>query len=405
MPTDGVGWSRSDLRGGLRALRLAAQDRSPVDGLTHLYYRYPARFSPAFTSAAILAFSDPGDVVLDPYMGGGTAIVEALANGRRAVGCDVNELAVFVVRAKTMRPQQSDRAAVSAWAREVVPALSYRDPLSRLDAQVCPSCTRNLNLPRARPIKKLIAAALGSIDELPTPKARHLTRCALLKVGQWALDSRKRSTPLAEFRTRITLSVIEMLRGLDDFQQRLTAHEILGRRLWLINDSAANLAARSPFKDKSQLADLVVTSPPYPGIHMLYHRWQVNGRRETPAPFWIAGCRDGRTSAYYNFYDRKRASDQQYFDVSFDTLKAIRSVVRHGALVIQMLAFGDPKRQLPKYLRNMRAAGFEEIRLDQHLGMSRHRRIWRSVPNRRWHAHLQGKTRSSREVVLIHRSV
>ena len=31
-------------------------------------------------------------------------------------------------------------------------------------------------------------------------------------------------------------------------------------------------------------ADLVVTSPPYPGIHMLYHRWQVDGRKETDAP-------------------------------------------------------------------------------------------------------------------------
>ena len=32
---------------------------------------------------------------------------------------------------------------------------------------------------------------------------------------------------------------------------------------------------------------LVLTSPPYPGVHVLYHRWQVQGRRETPAPFWI----------------------------------------------------------------------------------------------------------------------
>lgn len=33
---------------------------------------------------------------------------------------------------------------------------------------------------------------------------------------------------------------------------------------------------------------LILTSPPYPGVHVLYHRWQVQGRKETPAPFWIA---------------------------------------------------------------------------------------------------------------------
>lgn len=33
----------------------AARDSRPVSGLTHNYYRYPARFSPAFAHAAIEA--------------------------------------------------------------------------------------------------------------------------------------------------------------------------------------------------------------------------------------------------------------------------------------------------------------------------------------------------------------
>ena len=34
-------------------------------GLTHGFYKYPARFSPVFASAAIRAFTEPGDLVLD----------------------------------------------------------------------------------------------------------------------------------------------------------------------------------------------------------------------------------------------------------------------------------------------------------------------------------------------------
>lgn len=38
---------------------------------------------------------------------------------------------------------------------------------------------------------------------------------------------------------------------------------------------------------------LVATSPPYPGVHILYHRWQVDGRKEAPLPFVIANMLDG----------------------------------------------------------------------------------------------------------------
>ncbi|UCE74376.1 MAG: site-specific DNA-methyltransferase [Methanomassiliicoccales archaeon] len=61
---------------------------------------YPARFSPAFASTAIELFSNPGDIVLDPYMGGGTTIVEAMVAGRRAIGADLNSLFKFLIKVK-----------------------------------------------------------------------------------------------------------------------------------------------------------------------------------------------------------------------------------------------------------------------------------------------------------------
>src|SRR5690349_24153478 len=81
--------------GSLQELVRAAFSREPVDGLTHTFYRYPARFSPEFARAAIKAFTKPGDVILDPFMGGGTSIVEARALGRRAIGMDISALSHF----------------------------------------------------------------------------------------------------------------------------------------------------------------------------------------------------------------------------------------------------------------------------------------------------------------------
>src|SRR6266566_6728067 len=79
----------------------AACDTEPVRGLTHGFYKYPARFSPKFARSAIEAFTKPGDLVLDPHVGGGTTLVEAVASGREAIGVDISPLAEFVARVKS----------------------------------------------------------------------------------------------------------------------------------------------------------------------------------------------------------------------------------------------------------------------------------------------------------------
>ena len=59
---------------------------------------------------------------------------------------------------------------------------------------------------------------------------------------------------------------------------------------------------------------LVVTSPPYPGVHVLYHRWQVDGRKEAPLPFMIANKLDGSGGSYYTMGDRKNPGLATYFE-------------------------------------------------------------------------------------------
>ena len=85
----------------IEILAKSASDKKLISGLTHNFYRYPARFSPSFASTAIQLFSKHGDLILDPYMGGGTTVIEAMVAGRRVIGADLNSLAVFVTRVKT----------------------------------------------------------------------------------------------------------------------------------------------------------------------------------------------------------------------------------------------------------------------------------------------------------------
>jgi hypothetical protein len=97
------------------ALLNAVASSSYIDGLTHRFYRYPARFSPEFAARAIEAYTEPGDWVLDPFVGGGTTAVEALTLGRRVVASDINPLAGFVTRAKTSPISTADALDLEHW--------------------------------------------------------------------------------------------------------------------------------------------------------------------------------------------------------------------------------------------------------------------------------------------------
>src|SRR5579884_2051105 len=50
---------------------------------------HPCQFPVELVERLVLSLSDPGDLVLDPYMGVGSAAVAAVLNGRRAAGAEV----------------------------------------------------------------------------------------------------------------------------------------------------------------------------------------------------------------------------------------------------------------------------------------------------------------------------
>src|SRR5690242_19432898 len=110
------------------ALVAGARDAAPVRGLTHGYYKYPARFSPTFASAAIRAFTKPGDLVLDPHVGGGTTLVEAAAAGRSALGVDISTLAEFVTTVKTTIFSEDELDVLQRWCDGISEAVRIHRP-------------------------------------------------------------------------------------------------------------------------------------------------------------------------------------------------------------------------------------------------------------------------------------
>ncbi len=77
----------------------ALADTEPVQRATHGFHTYPAGLHPDAARRVVALV--PGRSVLDPFCGGGTVLVEAMLQGRQAVGRDISPVALRVARGRT----------------------------------------------------------------------------------------------------------------------------------------------------------------------------------------------------------------------------------------------------------------------------------------------------------------
>jgi hypothetical protein len=370
-----------------------------VKGLTHGFYKYPARFSPAFVRAAIETFTRPGELVLDPHVGGGTTLVEARAAGREAVGVDISTLAEFVSNVKTTVYSDRELEALEVWSRSVADRVHIRKDAAQFKQYAELGYYKHLNHPTRWRLRKAVEQSISSAISLGSPRLEAFGRCVVLRTAQWALDGRSKLPTIEEFREALSETAEKMVAGARELRAEVQRN---GRQsITVLRRSASGL--ETDFRLREMRAPrLVVTSPPYPGIHVLYHRWQVDGRKETPLPFMIANKLDGAGLSYYTMGDRKNPGLRTYFDNIRATMSSVAAVADEHTVIVQMVAFSDPDWQLPRYIETMEQAGLREMILSA-LREERDGRLWRSVPSRRWYSEQRGETPGSQEVVLFHR--
>lgn len=364
-----------------------------VDGLTHNFYSYPARFSPELVKEIIKNFSSSGDWIFDPFMGGGTSIVEALSMGRHAIGVDINSLAWFVSVSKTTPISSTDIVQLREWVLN----------LSAVQAEDYPSLEID-ELKRHFPKGFLhsLDTFLESMDCLKSQNAKRLARLVMLKVYQSSLNDRN-SYPTAKLlKQKIGIELERIILGLDKFltacqASGFTKQEILSSRR-LLNRSSIGIENENKIKELMKQPRLVFTSPPYPGVHVLYNKWQIASRKETFLPYYISGMNDSQPEAYYTFGGRSKTGVLKYFDLITQSFLSISKVIHPKAVIAQLVGFSDSSVQLPLYLKAMKEAGYKETFPLSDEG----KRLWRDVPNRKWYTNIRDKWDSSKEVLLFH---
>jgi hypothetical protein len=378
----------------------AARDASPIAGLTHNFYRYPARFSPKLVRAAIDAFTDPGDLVLDPFVGGGTTLVEAMVSGRHAIGADISSLATFVSEVKTTIYSDGEMARLATWADRVGEGIDIWSPIERDVYYEIAGYTKHLDSAVNWQLKKAIEQVLATARKLKPKRVEAFARCVILRTSQWALNGRKKLPSIDDFRAMLVTDATAMIAGARELREAVLHGGHGNARILCLNRTTNGLEGDAAFAT-GRRPRLVVTSPPYPGVHVLYHRWQVDGRKETPAPFWIANRLDGDGAAYYTMGARTKKLDS-YFANLKASLQSVAAVCDRDTMIVQVVAFAQPEWQLPRYLSVADDVGLVECLLPAEI-FAPDGRLWRTVPNRRWYAGQRGVTNGSEEVVLFHR--
>jgi DNA methylase len=101
-------------------------DAAPDQDLTHGFHTYPARMHPRLAREVVKLFTAPGEVVLDPFCGSGTVLVEALVAGCRPQGVDLNPLALRISEAHCGLRDARERERFTLQLRSVARASEER---------------------------------------------------------------------------------------------------------------------------------------------------------------------------------------------------------------------------------------------------------------------------------------
>ncbi|MCK6529808.1 hypothetical protein L6R50_20380 [Myxococcota bacterium] len=302
------------------------------DRLTHPFHAYPGRMHPE-VARRVLAARPAARTVLDPFVGGGTTLVEAMVAGREVAGVDINPVALLISRARTALLGEAERRAFAVQAREIserVFAAARRREGVRLSA-----AARSQSRWYGPHVLMELQGLVDAVQAVPEPRLRDLHRAVLssilVKVSVQKADSAAEATPR------------QVGRG--------TASTLFGRKAEELAGMLGELAAAVPpgtppplllLADARVLpgigdvtVDLVLTSPPYPGTY----DYLAHQARRLP---WL-GLQSHRAAADRAEIGARRRGgrgEEGWREEQGAWLRAVRRVLRPGGEAFVLLGDG-----------------------------------------------------------------
>lgn len=246
---------------------------------SHDLHAFAAKFPPQLPRAFIRGLTSPGDVVLDPMMGSGTAVVEALLEERQGIGLDIDPLALRLSRVKTM---PLDTEGLRSAGYKVI---------SRANALLSNGKTIERNLVKRfdertkafvdywflPATQRELTALVLAIQEIKDISTRRFLELAFSSIVVTKSGGVSRARDLAHSRPHLDEAKVPK-NALDQFSVRLRKNLASIAQLSAGGAVALPLAGDArcmPLAD--EVVDLIVTSPPYANAidYMRAHKFSL----------------------------------------------------------------------------------------------------------------------------------
>jgi len=318
---------------------------------SHDFHAFAAKFPPQLPRSFIRGLTAPGEIVLDPMMGSGTTIVEALLEGRQGIGFDLDPLALQLSRVKTT-PLDPD--ALRGAGYEVLSAanalLSNGGPIDQELVRQFDDRTRDFIdywfLPTTQRELMALVLAIRSVTDPSIRRFLELTFSSTIVTKSGGVS---RARDLAHSRPhRVETKVPK--NALEQFSLRLRKNLISISRLETNGCVALPLAgdARAmPLADGT--VDLVVTSPPYANAidYMRAHKFSL---------VWLGKPIADLSELRAEYIGSERVGNSLALSVALPD---------HPEKIIQQLAGCDTKKAaiLRKYFTEMKVVLAETYRV------------------------------------------
>ncbi|MCL4504836.1 MAG: site-specific DNA-methyltransferase [Chloroflexi bacterium] len=246
---------------------------------SHDLHAFAAKFPPQLPRAFIRGLTQPGDIVLDPMMGSGTTVVEAIIAERYGIGLDIDPLALRLSSAKT-KPLNADHLREAGFGiidsaktllanKSVIEkelARRFDEPTRKfIDYWFAPNTQREL---------LALVIALENVTDAYIRRFFELTFSSIIVTKSGGVS---RARDLAHSRPHLDPTK-NPKNALDQFALRLRKNLISIARLKTNGTSAFPLVGDArcmPLPDSS--IDLIVTSPPYANAidYMRAHKFSL----------------------------------------------------------------------------------------------------------------------------------
>jgi DNA modification methylase len=317
---------------------------------SHDLHAFAAKFPPQLPRAFIRGLTLPGERVLDPMMGSGTTIVEALIEGRKGIGLDLDPLALQLSRVKTMPLavddlRQAGAEVITTANKLVLNGKTIEHNLARRFDERTRDFIDYWFLPTTQRELMALVLAINNVHETAIRRFLELTFSSVIVTKSGGVSMAR---DLAHSRPHRVDKVPK--NALDQFALRLRKNLASIAALKSNGMTTTPLAGDArvmPFADG--VIDLVVTSPPYANAidYMRAHKFSL---------VWLGKSVDELSELRSEYIGSERVGDKSILQVELPG---------RAGTIIQQLAPLDAKKAtvLHKYFAEMQSVLAETYRV------------------------------------------